>query len=152
MNDSRVQLIQAPSRAVIEKPHVLFLAGSVGTNPDWREALITSLSHMAITIFDPRRSVWSEDETFLQEQVGWELDMQERADTILIYFGPETDAPISLLELGLCARAGKGLVVCHPQYRKKGNVRITCKRYGVEMLDRLDQVSASVQRRLRDGD
>jgi hypothetical protein len=106
---------------------------------------------MSITILDPRRPAWSEDESFLREQVGWELDMQERADSILIYFGPETDAPISLLELGLCARSGKGVVVCHPKYRKMGNVRITCNKYGVEMLERLDQVSAVVGRRLQHG-
>jgi hypothetical protein len=152
MSETKAQIIQPPSREVIKRPHVIFLAGSLLPGPDWRGPLTSLLSLMPITILDPRRSEWSEDESFIREQVGWELDMQERADIILIYFGPETDAPISLLELGLCARSGKGVVVCHPEYRKRGNVRITCSKYGVEMLERLDQVPAAVQRRLEHGE
>ncbi len=45
--------------------------------------------------------------------------MQEQADVIVIYFGPDTDAPISLLEFGLSARSGKAIVACHQKYKKR---------------------------------
>jgi hypothetical protein len=156
MSDIKAQVIRAPSRKPIEATPAIFLAGSV-TTPDWRAALIASLSHSPITILDPLRpdwdSSWAEDESFspFREQVQWELDMQERADLVIIYFGPLTEAPISLLELGLCARSGKALVVCDPAYRKKGNVDITCRRFGVEIVDGLDGLAAAVLQRLGRG-
>jgi len=57
--------------------------------------------------------------------------MQERADLLVVYFQEGTDAPISLIELGLRARGGKNAVVvaCQPKYSKRGNVQIVCRRY-----------------------
>jgi len=45
-------------------------------------------------------------------QFEWELDGQEAADFILMYFALGTRAPITLLELGLFAKSGKLLVCC----------------------------------------
>ncbi|KAJ6545564.1 hypothetical protein B0H19DRAFT_1167988 [Mycena capillaripes] len=49
-----------------------------------------------------------------KEQVDWELDSQDRADFIAMFFHPYTKAPVSLLELGLYAPSGK-MVVCCPE-------------------------------------
>jgi hypothetical protein len=46
--------------------------------------------------------------------VEWELEAQERADVIAMFFASETRAPITLLELGLFAGSGR-LVVCCPE-------------------------------------
>jgi hypothetical protein len=121
----------------------VFLAGTTTrtAGPDWRETLTEALAHLPVAVFNPLRadwdSTWREDVTFapFREQVEWELDMQERADVVVVYFGPGTDAPISLLELGLCARARKAFVVCHREYRKRGNVQIVCQRFGLEFMD-----------------
>ncbi|KAK4039635.1 hypothetical protein C8A01DRAFT_36418 [Parachaetomium inaequale] len=146
MDDSprqKAQIIQAPSRPLITGVKSVFLAGTTTPTPgpDWRETLTDALSHLPITVFNPLRadwdSSWREDVTFapFRDQVDWELDMQEGADVVVVYFGPGTDAPISLLELGLCAKSDKAIVVCHRDYRKRGNVQVVCRRLGVEFLD-----------------
>ncbi|KAL2018613.1 hypothetical protein VTK56DRAFT_583 [Thermocarpiscus australiensis] len=158
-HEPNAQVVQAPSRPAIDRSHSsVFLAGTTSraSGPDWRETLINAVSHLPITIFNPLRpdwdSTWREDVTFapFREQVEWELDMQEQADVIVVYYGPGTDAPISLLELGLCARSGKAIVVCHEGYSKRGNVQVVCQRFGIEFLDARDDIAASVIRRLED--
>ncbi|KAK4237944.1 hypothetical protein C8A03DRAFT_44230 [Achaetomium macrosporum] len=155
-NDRKARVIHAPSRPAIAGQISVFLAGTTSrtAGSDWREALADAMSHLAVTIFNPLRrdwdSSWREDPTFapFREQVEWELDMQEQADMIVVYFGPGTDAPISLLELGLCARAGKAIVSCHPEYRKRGNVQVVCQRFGIEFLDTEDDLVRMVVERL----
>lgn len=152
----QAQLIQAPSRPAITGKISVFLAGTTSrtSGPDWRETLTAVITHLPVTIFNPLRpdwdSSWREDITFtpFREQVEWELDMQERADVVVIYFGPGTDAPISLLELGLCARSGKAVVACHQDYRKRGNVQIVCQRFGMDFMDAGDAWEVEVIRRL----
>lgn len=157
METTNAQIILAPSRPVFIYTYAVFLAGTT-TAPHWREALIASLSHQPITIINPLRrdwdSSWREDESFepFREQVQWELDMQEKSDLVVIYFGPDTDAPISLLELGLCARLNKAVVVCHPHYRKKGNVQIICRRYGIRLMDSFEGLAEAVVDKLVDMD
>ena len=74
--------------------------------------------------------------------------MQEKADVVVVYYGPHTDAPISLLELGLCARSGKAIVACHRDYKKRGNVHIVSLRLGVDFMDADDDFVSFVSRRL----
>ncbi|KAK4107845.1 hypothetical protein N656DRAFT_802290 [Canariomyces notabilis] len=152
-HNRKAQLVQAPFRPEITGRRLVFLAGTTSrtSGPDWRETLTDAISHLPVTVFNPLRpdwdSSWKEDVTFapFREQVDWELDMQERADMVVVYFGPATDAPISLLELGLCARSGKGVVVvCHRDYRKRGNVEIVCQRYGIEFYDAGEDFTASI--------
>ncbi len=73
----------------------------------------------------------------------------EKADVIAIYFGPSTQAPISLLELGLFIRSGKCVVACHEQYPKRGNVQIVCGRLSVEVLDSVGHLGVRVVELLR---
>ncbi|KAL2257273.1 hypothetical protein VTK26DRAFT_393 [Humicola hyalothermophila] len=111
-------------------PLSVFLAGTTtgtyipGSPSDWRLALTNTILHLPITVFNPLRPdwdcTWREDATFppFREQVNWELDMQRRAEVLVFYFGPATDAPNGLLELGLCLGVGvkeKKLVdvACH---------------------------------------
>jgi hypothetical protein len=159
MEDSpsqKAQLIQAPYRPAITGKISIFLAGTTSktSGPDWRETLTAALTHLPVTIFNPLRldwdSSWVEDIAFapFREQTQWELDMQERADMVVVYFGPATDAPISLLELGLCVRSAKAVVVCHRNYRKRGNVQMVCQRFGAEFLDARDAWEVEVVRRL----
>lgn len=156
MGDRGAQIIRAPSRTGVTGQKSVFLAGTTSRTdgPDWRDTLSDAVSHFPVTIFNPLRpdwdSSWREDVTFgpFREQVEWELDMQELADVVVVYFGPATDAPISLLELGLCARSGKAVVACHREYRKRGNVQILCKRFGIEFLDGEDEIAPAVTRRL----
>jgi hypothetical protein len=128
----------------------LFLAGSIemGRASPWQQTVEAVFQHSDITILNPRRDDW--DATWLQErtnpqfqaQVDWELDAQERADVILMYFDPNTQAPITLLELGLFARTGKLVVCCPAGYWRKGNVDIVCARYAIPQVPSLPDLCA----------
>ncbi|KAK3984915.1 hypothetical protein QBC44DRAFT_336091 [Cladorrhinum sp. PSN332] len=161
MDTNSVQLIQAPHRPEIIGQKSIFLAGTTTPTdgPDWRETLAKAISDLpvTVTIFDPTRSdwdsSWEEDITFpkFKEQVDWELDMQEQADLVVFYFGPNTKAPISLLELGLAARSGKVIVGCHKKYEKRGNVQVIAERFHLELLeieDDHDGLAAAVRKRI----
>ncbi|KAJ5564009.1 hypothetical protein N7513_000251 [Penicillium frequentans] len=144
MSQTQNQVIYAPSNEAQRGVKSVFLAGTTNRvdDCDWRELLSTALSDVPVTIYNPYRSDWDsswyEDIDFApyREQVEWELEKQEKADIIVIYFHPATQAPVSLLELGLCARVpGKTIVVCPVGYWKRGNVQIVCKKFGIEMVD-----------------
>ncbi|KAI1173496.1 hypothetical protein F4777DRAFT_445876 [Nemania sp. FL0916] len=181
-----LQIINAPSRTPALGAKSIFLAGTTSptSTGDWRLELLALLSSSLslspsasssssstssapiptpLTIYNPLRpdwdATWREDINFApyREQVEWELDMQEAADIVVVYFHPETKAPISLLELGLCARRegrGKGggvVVVCPEGYWKRGNVQIVCRRFGVQIVDDVRALRDAVMERVAGG-
>ncbi|KAJ7089638.1 hypothetical protein C8R44DRAFT_751379 [Mycena epipterygia] len=97
----------------------IFLAGSIemGAVEDWQTGLTAKLAQLPITILNPRRNTWDGrweqdiSNPMFKEQVDWELDSQDSADVIAMFFHPDTKAPTSLLELGLYAPSGR-MVVC----------------------------------------
>lgn len=119
----------------------IFLAGSIemGKAIDWQKKIEETFKDQTVVIYNPRRddwdSSWVQKEENLQfnQQVTWELSALEESDVVAMYFAPETKSPISLLELGiwLGKNPQKLTVYCPDGYEKKGNVDITCKRYGV---------------------
>lgn len=153
----RSQIIRAPSEEPVNNIKSLFLAGTTTAvdNVDWRETLSASLSKYRITIFNPNRpdwdNTWREDITFdpYREQVLWELDKQDKADLVVVYFHPATVAPISLLEFGLSARTpGKVIAVAPQGYSKRANVQIVCHKYGIEFLDNIEKLHETVINKL----
>ncbi|PLB39307.1 uncharacterized protein BDW47DRAFT_124622 [Aspergillus candidus] len=157
---SQSQIIYAPSEEAPRGLKSVFLAGTTTkVDPtDWREALSASLADTPVTIYNPHRadwdSSWREDIDFApyREQVEWELEKQDRADVVVLYFHPATQAPVSLLELGLCARVpGKTVVVCPEGYWKRGNVQVVCRRFGIELVDGVEGLREAVLRRLPSG-
>ena len=157
MADARNQVIYAPSNEPPRHLVSIFLAGTtskVGT-ADWRETLTTFLSSVSVTIYNPYRpdwdNTWREDRDFgpFRQQVEWELTKQEEADVVIVYFHPATQAPISLLELGISLRApGKVVVVCPEGYWKRGNVQIVCERYGIEMVEDVGGLKEAIVKKL----
>ncbi len=124
----------------------VFLAGSIemGRAAHWQAAVETALAHTDLTVLNPRREAWDSSwdqrigHPLFRGQVEWELEAQERADLIAMYFAPGTQAPITLLELGLFARSGRLVVCCPDGFWRKGNVDIVCARYGVPQVPDLD--------------
>ena len=182
---TRAQIIHAPSREPIRTGNkTVFLAGSTNyssADTDWRTILTSALASQfqGLTILNPYRPDWDgwvEDESCapFREQVVWELDMQDRADLVVVYFHPLTQAAVSLLELGLNARgSGQGngdgggesggegqgssrndrvLVVCPDGYWKRGNVSIVCRRFGIEMVASDAELRDAVVRKLSLGE
>lgn len=134
----------------------LFLAGSIamGTAEHWQADVEQAFAHAPLTILNPRRDAW--DATWEQslanppfrEQVEWELAGLEQATLVVIYFAPTTQAPVTLLEFGLCAHSGRLLVCCPPGFWRKGNVDVVCARYSVPQVDTLAALIAVAGKRL----
>ncbi|KAF1929343.1 uncharacterized protein M421DRAFT_136904 [Didymella exigua CBS 183.55] len=146
-----------PSRAPITTPSVI-LYGSITPTTPWQSALTAALSDLPITIINPVCTAW--DSTWVEDtsdprfvaQVEWELDQGEIADVIVIYFVPDTQAPISLLELGMYAslyrNQGKMVVCCPQGFWKRGNVRVVCARFGVPVVESVEEVEGFVRQKL----
>ena len=139
--------IQAPNTLKLKHNYLsIFLAGSIemGKAEEWQKKIVDSLEDKQYIFFNPRRDDWDSsweqdkgDKNF-REQVEWELEALETADFIVMYFDPETQSPISLLELGLHARDGKLIVICPEGFWKKGNVDVTSEYYKIKQMDSID--------------
>ncbi len=137
----------------------VFLAGSIemGAAEQWQAHFANALSDLDVLILNPRRDEWdshweqSITNRLFREQVEWELAGLERAGLVAMYFAPATKAPVTLLELGLCARDGRLLVCCPAGFWRRGNVEVACQRYRVPLLDTLADLVAEVRRRLKVG-
>lgn len=120
----------------------IFLAGSIamGQAEPWQASVEAALHDCVGLILNPRRDDWdaswrqAHDEPQFREQVEWELAAQEAVGLIIMYFDPATQAPITLLELGLFAHSGKLVVCCPEGFWRKGNVDLVCARYGVQCV------------------
>lgn len=139
--------LKAP-QFVNDKLGTIFLAGSIemGAAENWQDRAAKLLEDTAWTILNPRRDDWDSswkqeigDEKF-NEQVTWELQGLETCEFAIVYFDPNTKAPITLLELGLLSQIdpNKVLVVCPDGFYRKGNVSIVCDRYGIKMYQSLE--------------
>ncbi|KAG8163011.1 hypothetical protein KVR01_007489 [Diaporthe batatas] len=157
MAQQKSQIIYAPSDQQPQGLKSVFLAGTTSKvdATDWRVTLSALLVEHPITIYNPYRpdwdSTWREDINFApyRQQVEWELEKQEQADTVVVYFHPATQAPISLLELGLCARQpGKAVVFCPEGYWKRGNVQIVCQNFGIKMVDSIEELRDAIVKKL----
>ncbi|KAL7765620.1 hypothetical protein ACKLNR_003536 [Fusarium oxysporum f. sp. zingiberi] len=137
--EQHTKIVMAPRKPDSDDKNTsIFLAGITTSTdePDWRETLTKALMNQHVTILNPNRpdwdSTWKEDfsDKRWEEQVWWELDMQEAADIIVFFFHPSTEAPISLMELGLAVKTKpeRSIVCALDGYRKKGNVEAVCKR------------------------
>lgn len=134
----------------------VFLAGSIemGRAIDWQAAVTAQLADLEVTVLNPRRDAWDASWTqsitnpVFRAQVEWELDALDRAAVIAMYLDPDTRAPISLLELGLHAAAGKLVICCPDGYWRKGNVEVVAARYGLPLVDDLAALVAALRRRL----
>lgn len=135
----------------------IFLAGSIeqGAAPEWQARVVAAVADLDVTIFNPRRDDWdaswkqSMDDPQFSEQVEWELSALELADQIAMYFAPETQSPITLLELGLFARSGKLIVCCPEGFWRKGNVDIVCRRYHVDRVKSMEELITSLRSEIR---
>jgi hypothetical protein len=154
------RVLKPPSPILIDgRTPSVFLAGSIemGRADDWQTRLADALGDLDVFILNPRRDAWdasweqSISNASFREQVEWELEGLERASLVAMYFAPSSKAPITLLELGLCARGGRLLVCCPEGYWRRGNVEVVCARYAAPLLPSLEALAAEVRRRVLAG-
>lgn len=127
----------------------VFMAGSIdlGKSIDWQSELAESLMDCPVTLLNPRRTEWDSswrgeaDFPPFREQVEWELAAMEIAQRIAFYFAPDSQAPVTLMELGLAARTKKAVVCCPAGYWRKGNVDVVCAKYEIPMVGSLPELS-----------
>ncbi len=144
--------VKAPSRPEFDIR--IFLAGSIemGKAEQWQERIVNAMSDASnLVILNPRRDDWDSsweqraDNPQFFEQVSWELDMLDAADIVVMYLAPGTKSPISLLELGLCARSGKLKVCCPKGFWRRGNVEVVCRRNHIPLFETLDDLIAALR-------
>jgi len=134
----------------------VFLAGSIdmGVAENWQSRVEHALADLDVSILNPRRDNWdasweqSIDNAQFREQVEWELDGLERATLVAMCFAGESKAPITLLELGLSARAGRVLVCCPQEFWRRGNVEVVCHRFGLTLVSEFDAFADALIRQL----
>lgn len=154
--------IQAPSKYCAGQRPWIFLAGSIdqGKAEAWQKNIVARFSALAGTILNPRRDDWDNswvqqaDTDPFRQQVLWELSAQEDVDAVLMYFAPDSLAPITLLELGLLAQSTKLFVGCPVRFYRRGNVELVCRRYDIPMAETLEDLADTVLRtitRAREG-
>lgn len=127
----------------------IFLAGTIdmGNSVDWQTQAVDDLEAAGVeaVVYNPRRFEW--DSSWIQdianeqfrEQVQWELDHISAADFVIVNFLPDSQSPITLMELGYIAGlgvTGDEVFVCCPEgYWRRGNVQVICDRHGIHVYD-----------------
>ena len=118
----------------------VFLAGTIdnGDSLNWQDKVIIELINLGIEceVFNPRREHWNPNPTKeeMEKQIKWEQDHLDSADVIAMVLLDDSKSPISLLELGLYAKSKKLIVFCTPNFYRWDNVRLTCEKYNIELV------------------
>lgn len=136
-----------PPNAPTYRKFSVFTAGSIemGNAVQWQNHMAISLSHLPITVCNPRRGHWNPDITPLardedfRTQVEWELDALEQADVICFFFDVTTKSTVSQV-----------VVCCGDEYWKGGNVELTCRRYDIPFVKSFAELVPAVEKMLVD--
>ncbi len=154
-----MKIIYAPDRDLTGPRTRIFLAGSIemGKAVDWQDQLAKELAAEDVTILNPRRKDWDsswvqrKDNAQFREQVVWELSRMEMANFIVYWFAQGTVSPVTMLELGLHIADGLPIIVgCPEGFGRKGNIDITCDRYGVPVFDTWEEFVAKIKTEIQE--
>lgn len=121
----------------------VFLAGTIdnGESLNWQDKVIIELINLGIEceVFNPRREHWNPNSTKedMEKQIKWEQKHLDSADVIAMVLLDDSKSPISLLEMGLYAKSKKLIVFCTPKFYRFDNVRLTCKKYHIPLVQDL---------------
>lgn len=158
---SRAQIqILTPSFPSTEKPlhaSTLFLTGP--TDVPWRKELIqlleqqltdnpVSLTAESITIFDPVQDTWDSTwkarqsalefqtvNTRFREQRAWEVNHQEAATLIVIFFDKRVLTEFDVHRLASILKSGKAVIGCHTGFCQQADVEYLCSEFEVPLED-----------------
>ena len=121
----------------------IFLAGTIdnGNSLNWQDKVIIELINLGISceIYNPRNEHWNSNPSKeeMENQIKWEQNHLDKADVIAMVLLDNSKSPISLLELGLYANTKKLIVFCTPNFYRWDNVRLTCEKYNIELIQDL---------------
>ena len=133
----------------------IFLGGTIdnGNSIDWQDQFINSINEKDnyydgfkhVKIINPRKKNWngsieqSIESAELFQQMSWEKEGLERADSILFNFLPASKSPITLMELGLYAISGKCIVICPKEFYRAGNVEFVCNNFSIPLYRTMEE-------------
>ncbi|MCP4528639.1 MAG: hypothetical protein GY833_22395 [Aestuariibacter sp.] len=151
-------LFKPPAQTPTTGNPSVFLAGTIdnGNSADWQSELVEALRLYDVDLYNPRREEWDasweqsiHNQNF-KEQVTWELDHLDKCDIIFMHFVGGSQSPITLLELGLYAekRPKNLMVVCSPDFWRKGNVEVIAERYGIPLYYDFTKATRALRSRL----
>lgn len=121
----------------------VFLAGTIdnGDSLNWQDKVIIELINLDISceVFNPRREHWNPNPTKedMEKQIKWEQEHLDKANIIVMVLLDDSKSPISLLEMGLYAKSKKLIVFCTPKFYRFDNVRLTCEKYHIPLVQDL---------------
>ena len=119
----------------------VFLAGTIdnGDSLNWQDKTIIELINLGVKdleVYNPRREHWNPNPTKeeMEKQIKWGQNHLDAAHIIAMVLLDDSKSPISLLELGLYANTNKLIVFCTPKFYRWDNVRLTCEKYNIELV------------------
>jgi hypothetical protein len=124
--------------------YAFFLAGSIdmGKADLWQPRVAEGFADLPVLIIDPRRddwdSSWKQDPTpgtKFYQQVEWEQEALDFADTHIFYFADHSQSPITLMEFGQHYLKDHVYVRCTPNFWRYGNIKFICDRNGIPCFD-----------------
>ena len=122
----------------------VFLAGTIdnGNSLNWQDKTIIELINLGVKnleVFNPRREHWNPNPTKeeMEKQIKWEQEHLDKTNVIAMVLLDDSKSPISLLELGLYAKSKKLIVFCTPNFYRWDNVRLTCEKYNITLIQDL---------------
>lgn len=151
-----MRIIQAPEPIKRQDGEFLiFLSGSTGDH-DWRTELVEPLmerqSKASVIFINPFRSPWPKTVKDLQAQFEWETTGLMQADSIIFWFGNETVAPLTLLEMGLSLDGNKPIFIgMNPNYKLSFDVseRIKLFRPSITIWPTVDALRTQVSKYIK---
>jgi len=125
----------------------IFLAGSIDYSiNNWRNQLSEKFSDQ-YHFLDPTHhnlSCLSNEE--LKKHIQWELDGLSIADLIILNLLPNSQSPISLVEMGLYVKSGKLIVICPKEFYKSRYVYTLCEKYNAPVFNEIKQVEVYLEK------
>ena len=133
------EVINKEANKIVAKS--VFLAGTIdnGNSLNWQDKTIIELINLGVKdleVYNPRREHWNPNPSKedMEYQIKWEQEHLDKANIIAMVLLDDSKSPISLLEIGLYAKTGKLIVFCTPNFYRWDNVRLTCEKYHIELV------------------
>lgn len=140
--------IEAP-KEYYGKGRSIFLAGGITGCRDWQSELVDLLKDEEITILNPRRKNFPDNNPKAsEEQIKWEHIHLRKAKAISFWFPDETLCPICLYELGTWSMTNKQLFIgLDTGYKRRQDVELQTKlvRPEIEIVYSIDSLSKQIK-------
>lgn len=137
-NNVYTSTIDLPSKDKMQNGSI-FLAGSIDVHlsGNWRKYVSRRIRGRVI--FDPTHNNHNALSNLeMKNHIAWELKALALSDTVLLNLLPNSESPISLVELGLYVKSNKLIVICPTEFYKSRYVIQLCETYNTPIFETID--------------